>query len=90
MHMTQERNETMKSHEADAPQMRAIVQYQYGSADALESRRIDRPEVGANEVLIEVHAAGVDRGVWHLMTGLPYLVRLAGFGCGGSGRRYRR
>ena len=24
--------------------------------------------------------ASVDRGTWHLMTGLPYLVRLAGFG----------
>jgi NADPH:quinone reductase-like Zn-dependent oxidoreductase len=28
-------------------------------------------------VLVRVHAAGVDRGVWHLMTGLPYPVRLA-------------
>lgn len=26
---------------------------------------------------MRVHAAGVDRGVWHLMTGLPYLTRLA-------------
>ncbi len=60
--------------------MRAIVQDKYGSADVLELRTIDRPEVAANEVLIEVHAAGVDRGVWHLMTGLPYLVRLAGYG----------
>ncbi len=39
-----------------------------------------RPAIAADEVLIEVHAAGVDRGTWHLMTGLPYLVRLAGFG----------
>jgi NADPH:quinone reductase-like Zn-dependent oxidoreductase len=27
-----------------------------------------------------VHAAGVDRGVWHVMTGLPYPIRLAGYG----------
>jgi NADPH:quinone reductase-like Zn-dependent oxidoreductase len=27
-----------------------------------------------------VHAAGVDRGVWHLMSGLPYPIRLAGYG----------
>ena len=32
------------------------------------------------EVLLGVHAAGVDRGVWHLVTGLPYAVRLAGYG----------
>ena len=66
--------------EATGQQMQAIAQDTYGSADVLELRTIDRPEPGADEVLIEVHAAGVDRGVWHLMTGLPYLVRLAGYG----------
>ena len=60
--------------------MRAIVQRAYGSVDQLELAIVDRPTIGADEVLIEVHAAGVDRGVWHLMTGSPYLVRLAGFG----------
>jgi NADPH:quinone reductase-like Zn-dependent oxidoreductase len=29
---------------------------------------------------VAVRAAGVDRGVWHLMTGLPYPIRLAGYG----------
>jgi NADPH:quinone reductase-like Zn-dependent oxidoreductase len=56
--------------------MRAIVQDKYGAADVLEARDIDTPEVGDNEVLVRVHAAGVDRGVWHLMTGLPYFLRL--------------
>lgn len=60
--------------------MQAIVQRAYGPAGMLELAEIDRPEIGAAEVLVEVHAAGVDRGVWHLMTGLPYLVRLTGFG----------
>ncbi|HKG44946.1 MAG TPA: NAD(P)-dependent alcohol dehydrogenase [Gaiellaceae bacterium] len=32
------------------------------------------------DVLVHVHAAGVDQGVWHLMTGTPYAMRLAGFG----------
>lgn len=59
--------------------MRAIVQDRYGSADVLEVRTIDRPTLTSTQVLIEVHAAGVDRGVEHLMTGLPYAVRL-GFG----------
>jgi len=27
-----------------------------------------------------VQAAGVDQGVWHLMAGVPYLVRVMGFG----------
>jgi NADPH:quinone reductase-like Zn-dependent oxidoreductase len=43
--------------------MKAIVQDTYGSADVLELRDIDRPEIGDDEVLVRVHAAGVDRGV---------------------------
>jgi len=46
----------------------------------LELSDIKKPEIGDKEVLVRVHAAGVDRGVWHLMTGLPYMVRIAGYG----------
>ena len=60
--------------------MKAIVQDTYGSADVLQLRDIDKPEIGDGEVLVHVRAAGVDRGVWHLMTGLPYLLRIAGYG----------
>jgi NADPH:quinone reductase-like Zn-dependent oxidoreductase len=61
--------------------MRAIVQDEYGEAeDVLRLEEIDRPEVADGEVLVRVHAAGLDRGVWHLMAGLPYPVRLAGYG----------
>jgi NADPH:quinone reductase-like Zn-dependent oxidoreductase len=56
--------------------MKAIVQDEYGSPDVLEFRVIAKPEIRDNEVLVRVHAAGVDRGVWHLMTGLPYFLRL--------------
>lgn len=60
--------------------MKAIVQDEYGPADVLQLRDVDRPRVGGRDVLVEVHAAGLDPGVWHLMTGRPYLVRLMGFG----------
>jgi NADPH:quinone reductase-like Zn-dependent oxidoreductase len=60
--------------------MKAIVQDTYGSTDVLELREIDKPEIADDEVLVRVHAAGVDRGVWHAMTGLPYPIRLAGYG----------
>ena len=56
--------------------MKAIVQDRYGSADVLEFRDIDEPKVGENDVLVRVHAAGCGPDVWHLMTGLPYIVRL--------------
>ncbi len=60
--------------------MKAIVRDTYGSCDVLELRGIYKPEIGDGEVLVRVHAAGVDRGVWHVITGLPYPIRLAGFG----------
>lgn len=60
--------------------MQAIVQDTYGAADVLELRDVDRPAVGDDGVLVRVHAAGVDPGVWHLMTGRPYLVRIMGYG----------
>src|SRR3954462_6267166 len=59
--------------------MKAIVQDTYGSTDVLEFGDIDKPEIADDEVLVRVHAAGVDRGVWHVMTGLPYPIRLAGY-----------
>jgi NADPH:quinone reductase-like Zn-dependent oxidoreductase len=60
--------------------MKAIVRDSYGSAEVLELRDVDKPEIADDEVLVRVHAAGLDRGVWHVMTGLPYPIRLAGYG----------
>ena len=60
--------------------MKAIVQDKYGSADVLQLADIETPIVKGDEVLVRVHAAGVDPGVWHLMTGMPYLVRVMGYG----------
>lgn len=60
--------------------MKAIVQETYGPPDVLRLAEVDRPRVGKRDVLVRVHAAGLDPGVWHLMTGRPYLVRLMGYG----------
>ena len=56
--------------------MKAIVQDRYGGPDVLEFRDIDQPIPEGNEVLVRVHAAGLHRGDWHVMTGLPYLIRV--------------
>jgi NADPH:quinone reductase-like Zn-dependent oxidoreductase len=57
--------------------MRAIVQDVYGdTADVLRLEETPRPTPGPGEVLVRVAAAGVDRGVWHLMAGKPYAARL--------------
>jgi NADPH:quinone reductase-like Zn-dependent oxidoreductase len=60
--------------------MKAIFQDEYGTAEVLELRDLPTPVVGDDDVLVRVEAAGVDPGVWHLMTGLPYLVRAMGYG----------
>jgi NADPH:quinone reductase-like Zn-dependent oxidoreductase len=57
--------------------VKAIVQNTYGSADVLQLKDIDKPQISAGEVLLRVRAAGVDFGVWHFMAGIPYAVRLA-------------
>ena len=49
--------------------MRAIVQDAYGTADVWRVEEIARPEIAGNEVLVKVHAAGLERGTWHLMIG---------------------
>lgn len=67
--------------------MRAIVQERYGERDVLRMEEIDRPEIAADEVLVRVHAAGLDPGTWHAMTGRPYLMRIMGFGFRGLKNR---
>jgi NADPH:quinone reductase-like Zn-dependent oxidoreductase len=62
--------------------MTSVVQDRYGSepADVLRLTVADTPAIGNGQVLVRVHAASVDRGTWHIMAGLPYPIRLAGFG----------
>jgi NADPH:quinone reductase-like Zn-dependent oxidoreductase len=67
--------------------MRAIVQDVYGSADRLRLSETERPVPAAGEVVVQVRAAGVDRGTCHLMRGEPYLIRILGFGFRGPKNR---
>lgn len=74
-------NRTAATTAAGPETMQAIVQDEYGEAqDVLRLERIPRPEAAGDEVLVRVKAAGVDRGVWHIMAGLPYPIRLMGYG----------
>ncbi|RSN33604.1 NAD(P)-dependent alcohol dehydrogenase [Amycolatopsis sp. WAC 01416] len=60
--------------------MKAIVQNEYGTTDVLTLTDLPEPEAGPDGVVVRIRAAAVDPGVWHLMEGTPYLVRLMGFG----------
>jgi NADPH:quinone reductase-like Zn-dependent oxidoreductase len=55
--------------------MQAMVQDTYGSAEVMQLREIDKPEMGDNEVLVRVLAAGVNPADWAVMSGLPYIAR---------------
>ena len=65
-----------------AARMAAIVQDTYGASpgDVLRIAEVATPSIADNEVLVRVIASSVDRGTWHVMAGLPYPIRLAGFG----------
>lgn len=60
--------------------MKAVVQRRYGAPEALEVRAISVPSVAADEVLVRVRAASVHPDVWHVLRGVPYIVRLMGAG----------
>lgn len=55
--------------------MRAIVQTEYGPPEALTLEDVDRPTVTDNGVLVQVHAASINAGDWHLMRGEPLFIR---------------
>jgi NADPH:quinone reductase-like Zn-dependent oxidoreductase len=65
--------------------MRAIVQDRYGTdpEGVLRLAEVERPTAGDGEILVRVRAASLDRGTWHLMTGLPHLARVIGVGLRG-------
>lgn len=56
--------------------MKAIVQARYGSPDVLQLKDVDKPLVKDDEVLVRVRAAAVNIGDWHLLRGVPYVMRL--------------
>ena len=63
--------------------MKAIVHRAYGPAnEVLELRDIDVPTPRSDEVLVRVRAASVHPDVWHVIEGIPYVLRLFGNGLG--------
>jgi NADPH:quinone reductase-like Zn-dependent oxidoreductase len=60
--------------------MRAIVQDRFGPPDVLQLADAGLPEVGADDVLVRVHAAGLNPADWHILRGDPLVARLMGVG----------
>src|SRR5437016_13614209 len=57
--------------------MKAIVRHKYGSSDVLALEDVDVPALEDDRALVRVHAASVNALDWHLLRGLPYLVRMS-------------
>ena len=55
----------------------ATVQTRYGSASELELRQVRRPVAGDGQVVVRVAAASVNPADWFIVTGKPYVLRLA-------------
>lgn len=62
--------------------MQAVRQTKYGSPDVLQFVEVEKPAPRDHEVLVKVHAAGVNSADWRLLTGSPFFVRLMGLGKG--------
>ena len=60
--------------------MKAVIADQYGAPAQLRVGEVDRPVPGEGQVLIRVHAASVHADVWHMVRGVPYVLRLMGGG----------
>src|SRR2546428_9667477 len=56
--------------------MKAIVQTGYGSPDVFQLREIEMPVIDDDGVLVRVQAASVNALDWHLMRGIPAIIRL--------------
>lgn len=60
--------------------MQAITHTKYGSPEVLLLTEVAKPTPKDDEVLIKVYAASVHADVWHVVSGLPYALRLMGAG----------
>ncbi len=78
--MTADQERAPRTPAPAATTMRAAVQHRYAGPEHIRLESVPRPAVRPDEVLIEVHAAGVERGAWHLATGKPLVMRALGFG----------
>ena len=60
--------------------MKAFVQERFGPPESLQLVDTDMPEVGADDVLVRVHAAALNPADWHILRGDPLVARLMGVG----------
>ncbi len=55
--------------------MKAIVRDRYGQPDVLHQEEVEKPTPGEGQVLVHVHAAGLNKSDWYELTA-PFLARI--------------
>jgi NADPH:quinone reductase-like Zn-dependent oxidoreductase len=60
--------------------MQAIVQNAYGPPEVLQLGEIAEPVAADDQLLVRVHATSIHADVWHMMRGVPYVLRFMGAG----------
>src|SRR5438445_5263639 len=76
---TNEREQRPGEHKEET-HMKAMVYHTYGSPDVLKLEEVQKPVPQDDEVLVQVLAASVNAGDWHLLRAKPFLMRLMGYG----------
>jgi NADPH:quinone reductase-like Zn-dependent oxidoreductase len=69
--------------------MKAIIQDRFGPPEVLRLADIDPPEIGPGDVLVRVHAAGLNPYDWHMLRGDPLIARLIPGAVGLTRPKYR-
>ncbi len=70
-------NATVRTEKTRIETMKAVVRDRYGAPeDVLEVRKIPRPAIGKDTVLVRVRAAGANPYDWHFYRGNPFLIRV--------------
>ena len=69
--------------------MKAIIQDRFGPPEVLRLADIDPPEIGPGDVLVRVHAAGLNPYDWHMLRGDPLIARLIPGAVGLTKPKYR-
>ncbi|MBF9017600.1 MULTISPECIES: NAD(P)-dependent alcohol dehydrogenase [unclassified Oceanispirochaeta] len=57
--------------------MKAIVQNDYASPDALKVKEVEKPKIKKNEVLVKVIASSINAGDLFSLNGTPFIVRFS-------------
>src|SRR5438067_9113195 len=65
-----EKENNMPTTMTEKTTMKAVRIHAYGGPDVLRLEEVERPEPRANEILVRVHAAGVNPVDWKIREGL--------------------